>query len=132
MFERSVDLLADAATKNPDEREAKEASDLFVSLFPIHLSGTHASIEQRLKVIERLIRLDEVKSRSLGLAALSTVLKVSHFSAIHKFEFGARSRDYGYRPLSADNVTHWYGSALTLIERLALTEVYSSQSFVTN
>lgn len=122
LFERSVDLLANTATKNPDEREAKEASDLLVSLFPIHLSGTHASIEQRLKVIERLIRVDEVKSRSLGLAALGTVLKVTHFSSSHKFEFGARSRDYGYCPRSEDDVTHWYGSALALIERLALTE----------
>ena len=70
LFERSVQLLARAATQSTDEREAKEASDTFVSLFTIYLSGTHATIEQRLGVIERLLRSGEVKARALGLAAL--------------------------------------------------------------
>ncbi len=70
LFERSVQLLARAATQSTDEREAKEASDTFVSLFTIYLSGTHATIEQRLGVIERLLRSGEAKARTLGLAAL--------------------------------------------------------------
>jgi hypothetical protein len=122
LFERSVDLLAQAATKKTNEREAKQAADVFVSLFPIYLSGTHATIEQRLRVIERLLISIEAKPRSLGLAALDAVLQSTHFSSGHKFEFGARSRDYGYCPSRDDDMGRWYGSALALIERLALTE----------
>ena len=122
LFERSAQLLARASMQSMDEREAKQASDTFVSLFTIYLSGTHASIEQRLDMLERLLRSGEAKARVLGLAALGKVLKAAHFSSGSRFEFGARSRDYGYRPRSSADVTRWYGTALTLIERLALTE----------
>lgn len=122
LFERSASLLVLSATQSSDERKAKEASDTFVSLFTIYLSGTHATIEQRLGLIERLLRSGEVKQRSLGLAALDEVLEATHFSSVHRFEFGARSRDYGYRPGRDEDVTRWYGAALALVERLAFTE----------
>lgn len=122
LFERSAHVLAWAAMQSTDERQAKEASDTFVSLFTIYLSGTHASIEQRLGVIEFLLRSAEAKSRSLGLDAMDNALKTMRFSSNHQFEFGARSRDYGYQPRSDADMTQWYSAALTLIERLALAE----------
>lgn len=122
LFERSAELLARAVTQSMDERKAKDASATFVSLFTIYLSGTHATIEQRLGVIERLLRSDEAKARVLGMDALNGVLKTTYFSSSHRFEFGARSRDYGYQPRSDADLIRWYGAALTLIERLALTD----------
>lgn len=122
LFERSAELLVRAATQSADEREGKETSDTFVSLFTIFLSGTHATIEQRLGVIERLLRSGEAKAQALGLAALDDVLEATHFSSGYQFEFGARSRDYGFRPRSDADVPRWYSAALILIERLALTE----------
>lgn len=122
LFERSVSLLEQAATQIADERDAKEAADVFVSLFTICLSGTHATIEQRLAVIERLLRSSESKERSLGLVALDRILEATHFTSDNQFEFGARSRDFGYQPRSDEDVTRWYGAALTLLGRLALTE----------
>ena len=91
-------------------------------MFTICLSGTYATIEQRLDVIEKLLRSGEAKARALGLAALDEVLETADFSADNGFEFGARSRDYGYQPRSQPDVARWYGAALTLMERLALTE----------
>jgi len=117
-FERSVHLLARSAVESADEREAKETADSFTSLFTIFLSGTHATIEQRLAAIERLLTSGEAKSRSLGLLALDNVLEAWHFSSAHQFEFGARSRDYGYQPRTEADVAHWFGSALGFIERL--------------
>lgn len=122
LFERSVSLLARAATRSTNEREANEISTTFVSLFPIYLSGTHATIEQRLGLIQGLLQSDDPKQRSLGFAALDKVLEATHFSSGHDFEFGARSRDYGYRPRSTEDVTRWYGATLALIELLALRD----------
>jgi hypothetical protein len=122
LFARSAHLLARTATQNTEEQSAKEALDTFVSLFTIYLSGTHASIEQRLNVIDGLLRSGEARARTLGLAALDQVLKTTHFTSRYRFEFGARSRDYGYQPRSVADVTRWYGAALTLIEHLALAE----------
>jgi len=122
LFERSAELLVRAATQSTDEGEAARASNTFVSLFRIYFSGTHATIEQRLHMIERLLRSGEAKARALGLAALDAVLEATHFSSSHPFEFGARSRDYGYEPRSNAAITQWYDAALTLIQYLALTE----------
>jgi hypothetical protein len=122
LFVRSTQLMTQATTQINDEQEAKKASDRFVSLFTIYLSGTHATIEQRLGVVEGLLRSGEVESRALGLAALEQVLNSTHFRSDQHFEFGARSRDYGYQPQSSADWTRWYRAALLLIERLALTE----------
>lgn len=122
LFERSAQLLAQAVTQSREEGKAKEATDAFVSLFTICLSGTHATIEQRLGVIEQLLRSGEAKAMSLGLAALDAVLEAAHFSSGYRFEFGARSRDFGYRPRSRADINQWYEAALMLIERLALTD----------
>jgi len=122
LFERSAKLLVFAATQTMREHDAKEASDTFVSLFTIFLSGTHATIEQRLGVIEQLLISAEPKVRTLGLMALDKVLEAMHFSSSYPYEFGARSRDYGYESRSNADVAQWYGSALAFIERFILIE----------
>lgn len=122
LFERSAHLLAQAALLSEEEWEAREASDTFASLFTLHLSGTHATIEQRLKLIEQLLRSTEAKARTLGLAALDNVFEATYFSASHLFEFGARSRNYGYQPQDQADVSRWYCAAIAFVERLALSE----------
>jgi hypothetical protein len=122
LFERSTQLLTWAATQNADKQEAKGASDIFASLFTIYLSGTHATLEQRLGVIERLLISSDGNVRALGLAALDNVLEATHFDSHYQFEFGARSRDYGYEPQSGEDAARWYRDSLTFIERLALAE----------
>lgn len=122
LFEQCASLLVRAATHSADEREAKEASETFGSLFTIYLSGTHATIDRRLAIVEQLLRSGEPKEVSLGLTALDQALEASHFSSAHGFEFGARSRDYGYQPGSDEEITHWYSAVLALIEQLALDD----------
>ena len=122
LFERCAQLLARVATFGSDKESRNVASNIFASLFTICLSGTHATIEQRLAVIEGLLRSPDSTSRSLGLAALDAVLKTTHFSSGYRFEFGARSRDYGYSPKSKTDLTQWYDSALVLVDQLDQSE----------
>ncbi|MGY6644832.1 MAG: hypothetical protein ACXIVD_06385 [Salinarimonas sp.] len=122
LFERSLEMLARAATQSSDESDRKEASDTFLSLFTIHLSGTHATIEQRIVVVERLLRSREEKEQFLGLASLERILEASFFNATDAFNFGGWSRDYGFEPKNHGDVVGWYGSALQLIARVALDE----------
>lgn len=122
LFERCAHALSIAATLGPEDQEAKESRDTFSSLFTIYLSGTHATIEQRLSFIGLLLRSGEPRKCSLGLAALERVFVVNHFSSAHRFEFGARSRDYGSSPATIEGISHWYCSALDLLECLVLRE----------
>lgn len=118
LFERSAKILVSIANKTANDRSAKTASDFFTSFFTIYLSGTHASIEQRIGLIERLLLSNEKNLQTLGLAALSNMLKTTNFRSMDKFEFGARSRNYGYYPDSIAKSKQWYTAALSLMERL--------------
>jgi hypothetical protein len=119
MFDRAVWLLILLAETGDDGHPAKEATDIFESLFTIYLSGTHATIEQRLGAVEPLLRSDNPRRQNLGLRALRSVLQAWHFSSHYSFDFGARSRDFGYQPRTRADVVHWYGSALRAIEPFA-------------
>lgn len=122
LFTRSARLLTLATLNLGQGQELEAASSYFTSLFFIYLSGTQASIDQRLRVIEDLLRSSESRLRALGLVALKNILRTSHFTSHYRFEFGARSRDYGYRPRTETEIKGWYSAALSLIEKLALQE----------
>ncbi|MET0528343.1 MAG: hypothetical protein ABW003_08355 [Microvirga sp.] len=118
-FERCAAILARIATSGQLHKEQKDTADLFTSLFYIHLSGTHASIEQRLSILEPLLRSQDATMQNLGVQGMDAILEASHFTSSRQFDFGARARDYGYSPSSNDEVAHWFRSALLLINQLA-------------
>lgn len=117
LFARSMRLISIAAMESEDDRAAKEASDVFLSLFPICLSGTHATVGQRLEVVESLLRRDECQANELGIEALDRLMEAVHFSSGYRFDFGARSRDYGFEPTSVRGVREWYGAVINFLER---------------
>lgn len=123
LFGRCAALLIKLASGTGDDVKSTDAEPIFTSLFYLYLSGTHATIEQRLAIIGPLLLSDNSDERSLGLGALKATLETSHFSSVYQFEFGARSRNHGYWPRTANEIKHWYASALKLAE----TVVCSSQ-----
>jgi hypothetical protein len=122
LFERCIALILKIAEARDIDEDASEASKVFASLFPIYLSGTHATIEQRLAVTKSLLLSDDPKKRTLGLMALRVALQASYFGPGYNFEFGARSRDYGYWPRTRDDVKQWFGQTLGLAETLACSD----------
>jgi hypothetical protein len=121
LFDRCVALLVRMVEATGDSAE-KDAPSAFGSLFSIYLSGTLAPVEQRLRVAGELLRSSNAAKQRLGLKALAAMLEAWHFSSSHTFEFGARSRDYGYWPRTDDDVKHWYTSVLGLVQVLACSE----------
>lgn len=120
-FERAIALLIKIALTAKDDGESG-AAGIVPSLFYIVLSGTHAPIAMRLRVLEGLLTSDEPGPRALGLKSLDAVLKTDHFTSAHGFAFGARSRDYGYYPPTGRDVQDWFGAVLNLISPLALSD----------
>ncbi|WP_156635500.1 exonuclease SbcCD subunit D C-terminal domain-containing protein [Methylobacterium sp. Leaf123] len=127
LFDLSADLLARAVIHGDRDHDTKSISDTFASLFTIYLSGTHATVDQRVSVLERLLQTGKSKQQSLALSALREMLKTTHFSSCHRFNFGARPRNYGFRPKTREDIRYWYGAAISLIERFASTENPLSQ-----
>ena len=69
LFERSATLIANTVIDSGGSCDNQELTQAFTSLFTIHLSGTHATIEQRLMVIERLLRSQLSQHQQLVVSA---------------------------------------------------------------
>jgi hypothetical protein len=119
LFSRCIALLAKIATAGDLHGQSNPALEAFASLFQLCFSGTRASIEQRLEVTRSLLLSDKAEERKLGLKALEGALEAWHFQPFHDFQFGARSRDFGYWPRSPGEVKHWFKLTLKLSAAIA-------------
>ncbi len=116
LFDRSARLLCRWALSGD-----QDVRDILESLFCIYLSGTHARIEARARIIEELIDSGDKGKQELGLLLLNAALKTRLFSSFHEFNFGARSRDYGYYPVTREEITHWFDIVINICSRVALS-----------
>jgi hypothetical protein len=108
LFDRSVNLVCRYALSEKPEENYNSTRDVLRSLFYIYLSGTHAPVEVRAKVIEELVNSENQDKQELGLYLLDATLEAWHFSSSYEFDFGARPRDFGYEPKTRKEVIHWY------------------------
>jgi hypothetical protein len=120
-FERALALLVHFAALPSDDESESEAMGVVESLFHIMLSGTHAPIEMRVKAVEALLGSEDTNMRIPGVKALEALMKTSHFSSHYEFDFGARSRDYGYHPKAGKDVQAWFDAVLKLASMFALS-----------
>ena len=114
LFDRCVALILDLIESEEPGRYANQVRNSFPSLFHVFLSGTHATIEQRCRGVDGLLKSTSEVRRELGFKSLEAMLQTSGFSSFHRFEFGGRSRDYGWHPKGRQDVVHWFQSVLAL------------------
>jgi hypothetical protein len=120
LFERAITLLCKFASVLDEGNFDGEAVKAIVPLFYIAYSGTHAPLAMRLTLLERLLKLDKAVEQHLGIKALEAMMKSDHFMPYTSFEFGARSRDYGYWPKYGSDVGRWFEEVLNFAEPFAL------------
>ncbi len=103
-FDRCVELLLhlfDFENESYGYGTARERIDLF---FQPYLSGTHASIDQRLFVLQNALESNHEKLRTFGLKMLCTALDGPPWSNSFGDFFGGQIRDYGSEPNYGDLV----------------------------
>ncbi len=97
-FDRCASLLLQIADHETDKPGHKNARDKLTSFCQPYLSGTHASLEQRIELLEECLSSGMPQRRALGLRMLSAGLSGSRWTSSGICEFGARQRDYGAEP----------------------------------
>ena len=102
-------------TRTQDTRHLEE-------LFWPLLSGTTASPQERIAVLEELLSAPEEPDRRLGLIALRGMLETGDFHSVHDTSFGSRPIDYGWCPRNAEDCRAWFGGALAIARQLALSD----------
>ncbi|QCU73294.1 esterase/lipase family protein [Pseudoalteromonas distincta] len=107
-FDTCAKLLCQFTLSEDKTENYNSIRNILKSLFQLYLSGTHATKEQRLNVINNLIASDTENSIELAFELLDSSLEAWHFSSHHSFDFGANPRDFGYRPKTNQDVEDWY------------------------
>lgn len=123
LFDRCATILCRFALSEKPTENYNSIHDLLKSLFFIYLSGTHASAQQRLRIIEQLVHAESEQGQELGLLLLNSALEAWHFTSDYDFDFGARSRDYGYSPEASEEVQQWFVVFINLSTTLAVSEL---------
>ena len=118
LFPTAVAILIKLAAST-DEDGRNEAADVLESLFHIALSGTHAPIAMRLGVVSALLDAPVAAERKMGVRLLRALMETDNFVSNYEFDFGARSRDYGYYPATWAEQGEWFDAVLQLVTKHA-------------
>lgn len=121
LFEGSVRLMCRYALSEKPGETSRSTRDVLKPLFYILFSGTHASVEARAKIVKEFINSKDLNNQNLGSLLLGAALKVQFFDSHHEGTFGARPRDFGYRPKTLEELAHWYRTFIDICTRLALS-----------
>jgi len=122
LFERSCKLLCRFALSESPKENNHSIRKLLKSLFYLYLSGTHATVEQRAGVIKRLVDSNSSDKIELSISLLGASLESWHFTSHHNYEFGTRSRDYGFFPSSREDINHWFKTFIEYVVTLAISD----------
>lgn len=127
LFPRGAALICKLILTNNKNGKFDSTKDDLRSLFYIYLSGTHASAEQRAKVIDDLWNLANEQAENLALYLLDAAYETFHFTPAHRFNFGAHQRDYGWQPNKRVDFTNWYKTFIMLGVSFALSNSNSAR-----
>ena len=125
-FDQCAKLLCQFALSENKGENNNSIRDIIKSLFQLYLSGTHATKEQRLNIINDLIESETQSNVDLALELLCSSLEAWHFSSSHSFDFGANPRNFGYRPRTNQDVKNWYGVFIGYTAKLIAGDTQAS------
>lgn len=117
-FGRCGRLLIRMAENEADNHDLNSARNMVPRFFQAYSSGTHASLSQRIVLMNECIASSIITRRSLGFEMLSTALDGPRWSGFGVNEFGARPRDYGYEP-NYDELVEWCSAFIDVVIQLA-------------
>lgn len=117
-FERCIRLLIHAADyeREGDNSNSNSLRTQITKFFQAYLSGTHATLEQRIAIMNECLASNISRRQSLGLSMLSAALE-DRWTRFGGNEFGARPRDYGLHP-SHDELVKWRCAFINVAVRL--------------
>jgi hypothetical protein len=121
-FERCIKLLICIADQESASNNYDSARNKIKRFFQPYLSGTHASLEQRVAIMNECIGSSMAGRRGLALEMLETALGGPPWTGFGINEFGARPRDYGFRP-SYDELVEWLTTFIDILVRLGTSGV---------
>ncbi|MFM9797851.1 hypothetical protein ACKKBJ_02065 [Aeromonas dhakensis] len=104
-FGRCIRLLIHLADYEKENDGNNSLTRQITNFFQAYLSGTHATLEQRIAIMNECCLSNVSRRRALGFKMLSAALG-NRYTGFGSNAFGARPRDYGLH-LSHDEFVQW-------------------------
>lgn len=131
--DESFDCAAEIILKFAETEKAGENYNSVVgqlsSLFSLYLSGTQATPKRRQAFLNRLLSSDNPKHQEIAGALFHSAFEAIHWSSFGTFGFGARRRDYGWRPKTHGEKMDWYSSFIELLKPKLMSNDEVSQKW---
>lgn len=116
-FDRCIRLLIRVADHEDESNNYDAVRDKIKRFFQAYLSGTHASLDQRIAIMNECLSSSVDGRRLLGFRMLSTALDGPPWTGFGTNEFGARPRDFGYLP-NNDELVDWWSAFIDVAVQL--------------
>ncbi len=126
-FNRSVILLIKFAKTEKVGENCNSVRDVVYKLFHIMLSGTHATINERIEIVNILINSSCDIENQLALKLLDELLETGGFIVQIVNDDTSRKRDYGYMPKTKEEYYSWYREILNYCESLILNNKFKTE-----
>jgi len=127
LFYRATMLIVEFAKSEREKENRNSIRDILYKLFHIMLSGTHASIEERLKIIDSLIYNSCEVANELALKLIDELLETGGFIGQIVNENTSRKRDYGYLPKTNEEYKIWYTTILQYCDKLIKDNIFGEE-----
>lgn len=118
-FDRAAGLMARVSHQGAKRNNSSDPREQLSAMFQLHFSGTLAQTPQKLAFLNRLYDTSDLNRPDLGFEALDCALKFGSFTSSNVFEFGSRSRSYGWTPQTWGEVADRYAIWLEKIVDIA-------------
>jgi hypothetical protein len=122
LFPRAIAILLRFALNERPGENCNSIRHQIKTLFQLYLSGTMAPQAMRQDVIKELVDAEDPIKNGLGFYLLETMLQSSGFMSWNSFDFGSRSRDFGYIPITSEGVQNWYETTLNFCADLSASD----------
>lgn len=116
-FERCLRLLIRVADHEDEDNNYNSVREMITRFFQAYLSGTHASLGQRIAIMNECLSSGVAGRRSLGSKMLAAALDGPPWTGFGVNEFGARPRDFGFQP-NHDELVEWRSAFIDVAVRL--------------
>lgn len=127
LFFRSTMLIIEFAKTEKIGENYNSIRDILYKMFHIMLSGTHASIEERLKIVDSLIYDSCEIANELALKLIDELLETGGFIGQIIGENTSRKRNYGYLPKTTKEYKAWYTTIFQYCDKLIKNNIFREE-----
>lgn len=114
-FDRAAELMLRFAETEKSGENNNSIVCQFQSLFSLHLSGTQATPARRQAFVSRMLTSGKPKHLEIAHSLFRSAFEASNWTSFGTFDFGARSRDYGWEPKTNTEKLDWYVGFIDLL-----------------